>query len=343
MSEKLRVKIVSKNGIQDFQLFELPQNFNNQITWITDAHERQYDWLVVYDDLPSSGTERLSLNAEILACPRENTILLTYEPSSIKFYGNDFTSQFGVVLTSHNVAVLPHQNRAYCPPVGVWYYGGIEQIASNSSLPEKNDWVSMFFSSKAQKHTLHHRRKLFLSELLDNLSDKISVFGRGYKYLEHKAQGIDSFRYHIAVENHIGDHHWTEKLSDAFLGYCLPFYSGCQNADDYFPKDSFIPIDIRDTDASVKIIKKAMENGEFEKRLPAIIEARRRVIEDYNLGNMLGRHILAGKKTQDQASGEILSRHKMQRRDFPTFLRYAAGKMAARRYNKKYWKQFIRL
>ena len=61
--------------------------------------------------------------------------------------------------------------------------------------------------------------------------------------------------------------------------------------EDYFPKESFIPIDIRDTQASLKIIK-AIAMARMKKRLPAIIEARRRIIEDYNLGNMLGRRIL---------------------------------------------------
>ena len=51
---------------------------------------------------------------------------------------------------------------------------------------------------------------------------------------------------HIAVENHIAPHHWTEKLSDSFLGYCLPFYIGCPNAADYFPEQSFIGLDIED-------------------------------------------------------------------------------------------------
>ena len=30
MTQKLRVKIISKNSISDFQLYDLPQNFENQ-------------------------------------------------------------------------------------------------------------------------------------------------------------------------------------------------------------------------------------------------------------------------------------------------------------------------
>ena len=134
----------------------------------------------------------------------------------------------------------------------------------------------MFGSPKAEKFTLHQRRAEFLVELAEALGGQVDVFGKGHRWVEHKAEGIDAYRYHIAVENHIGPHHWTEKLSDAFLGFALPFYVGCSNAADYFPEDSFIALDIRDTQAAVARIRKAVADNEYERRLPAIIEARRR-------------------------------------------------------------------
>ena len=86
-----------------------------------------------------------------------------------------------------------------------------------------------------------------------------------------------AFRYHIAIENHIAPHHWTEKLADVFLGHSLPFYHGCPNAADYFPADSFIPIDIHQPERVLEIIRQAIDRGEYERRLPAIVESRRRV------------------------------------------------------------------
>ena len=44
-------------------------------------------------------------------------------------------------------------------------------------------------------------------------------------------------------------------LPDAFLGYTLPFYHGCPNANEYFPPESFIPIDINDLDRTADIIR----------------------------------------------------------------------------------------
>jgi hypothetical protein len=341
MTKALRVKIISKNGIRGFQLTDLPQQFGD-IEFVTDRHATQYDWLVVYDDLPPAGEERLSLGVEDLACPRENTALLTYEPSSLKFYGSDYVQQFGMVLTSHEASTLAHPNRFDVPPIGVWYYGGLDQMHAHPTPPEKTKSLSIFGSAKQENHTLHKRRFDFIQELTEGLGDALDVFGKGYHFVEHKAEALDDYRYHIAVENHISPHHWTEKLSDCFLGYSLPFYAGCTNASDYFPEDSFISLDIRDADAALQTIRSAIADNEYEARLPAIIEARRRVIEDYNLGNMIAKHITAAPQGASVTPGaQILSRHAMMRKGLGVFLRYALGKGRARRKNRAYWKRYL--
>ncbi|MFH1497951.1 MAG: hypothetical protein ABII82_09015, partial [Verrucomicrobiota bacterium] len=96
-----------------------------------------------------------------------------------------------------------------------------------------------------------------------------------------KAEAVDPFRYHIAVENHLAPHHWTEKLADAFLGFSLPFYFGCPDVAEYFPPESYIPIDIFDPAGAERIIREAIARDEYTKRLPAILEARRLVLEKY--------------------------------------------------------------
>lgn len=342
MAKKTRVKFISKNTIPAFQLFDLPQHYEDRIEWVLDRDARDYDWFVVYDDLPPKNGERLTLGVEELACPQENSILITYEPSSVKFYGQDYADQYGMVLTSHEPVTLRHRNRFDMPPVGFWFYGGVAQMQAQPTAPEKALDISVFGSPKAQKHTLHHRRAEFLIAMAEGLGEAVDVFGKGFKFVEHKAEGIDDYRYHIAVENHIGPHHWTEKLSDSYLGYALPFYVGCTNVEAYFPEDSFIRLDIADIDGALARIHQAIADNEYEKRLPAIIEARRRVIEDYNLGNFVARHILE-KNTAPvpNASGKILSRHAMQRRDIMTFLRYASGKTKARRRGRRHYVDYL--
>lgn len=344
MSAPIRVKFVTKNRVDPEHFTRLPNSFEN-ITYTFQGDATEYDWLVVYDDLPASGAERLTLNEERLCCPRKRTILLTYEPSSIKYYGSDYARQFGVLLSSQEESILPHPNRHFVPPVGVWFYGGVDEVERLPTPPVKTSTISLFASGKRMQHSLHARRFDLLADIQAGLGTTLDIFGRGYKYVKHKAEGIDAFRYHVAVENHIADHHWTEKLSDCFLGYCLPIYAGCSNADEYFPADSFIPIDIRDSEAALDAIHDAIRTNQYEQRLPAIIEARRRVLENWSLPNILGRHIMREQELQPSlttsGNDSILSRHKMMRRGPGTMLRYAWGKASTRHRNRKRWSRYL--
>ena len=63
----------------------------------------------------------------------------------------------------------------------------------------------------------------------------------------------------------------------------LPFYAGDPRATECFPPESFIPVPINDPGKAFEIIRKAMDDGEYEKRLPAIREARCLVLEKYNM------------------------------------------------------------
>lgn len=307
-----------------------------------DPADRDYDWLVVYDDLPPHHGEARKHRCEKLACPAAHALLTTSEPSSIKHYGNAYISQFGCVITSQAEWALPHKDRVFSQAGLHWFYGlgqshirTFDDMLANPPL-EKSREISMMFTPKRMRHTLHHRRFNFLSALMQ-LMPEIDVFGRGARALEDndKAHALDSYRYHIAAENYIGPHHWTEKLSDAFLGLTLPFYAGCPNAADYFPADSFIPIDMKDPAGAAHIIREAIANNEYEKRLPAIIEARRRVLYEHNFFALVSREI-EKRHTAVAAAGEygtIYSRHALRSRNPFTALHGLYGKTRAKAFH----------
>jgi hypothetical protein len=142
----------------------------------------------------------------------------------------------------------------------------------------------------------------------------LGVFGHGVNPLNDKAEALDNYRYHIAIKNHAFLHHLTEKLPDVFLGYTLPFYHGCPNAADYFPPESYIPIDINDFDRTVAIIRSTLENKECGDRLPYIIEARKRVLGKYNLFSLLNNEISRRDRAiqKSKPQGEIISRQTMK-------------------------------
>lgn len=314
-----RVKFLSRLDPREWlRYFPREDGLWADCEFIFDRAARDYDWLVAYDDIPAAIGQSRSSAGEKLACPHENTLLVTTEPASIKTYGRGFAAQFGHVLTSQPAWALPHPHRHYQQAVNHWFFGSGNgrwmsraDLVRGPSLADKTQAISVVYSSKRQWHTLHAQRFKFI-ETMRRLLPEMAVFGRGATPMDDKAEALAPFRYHLAVENHIGLHHITEKLTDAFLGRCLPFYAGAPNAADYFPPDSFIPIDIRDPVAAAEVIRKAMLEDAWAKRLPAIEEARRRILEEQHLFAVLCRIIsgsASSKTCSHEANGFILGRH----------------------------------
>ncbi len=287
-SDRIRVKFLSRiklpdRNIGDSYLRRFAQRVPSigRCDFIFDPSEREYDWLVVYDDLTRSAP------VELLACTPENTLLLTGEPSSITVYGRAFIRQFGHVLTSQEEWALKHPGAIRRQAGLLWYYGGNDERGTYDHLvaappPAKTKLISTVCSTKAMRHTLHARRLDFTLSLKKDMPD-LDVFGHGMQRIENKADAIDPYKYHLAIENHSSEHHWTEKIADAYLGYSLPLYFGCTNLDAYFPPESYVWIDIRDHKKAQADIEKIIRTpGEYERRLPAIIEARRRVLHEYS-------------------------------------------------------------
>lgn len=293
--------------------------------FIFDPDASEYDWLVIYDDLPLqfSDGQHPTHRIDRLACPREHTLLITTEPSSIKVYGQRFLAQFGAVLTSQEHWAIRHPRPIHSQTGLLWFYGipysgdssaVLDHEALSCMTPTAKDKVlSTVTSSKRMRHTFHHKRYNFVRRLKAEIPE-LDIFGHGIRPIADKAEGLDSYRYHIAIENHICRHHWTEKLADAFLGYTLPFYHGCPNTTDYFPADSFIPVDITDFPGTVATIRQAIENNEFEKRLPFIQQARKLVLEKYNIFAVLDREIqrMHNPAARPEDGALMMSRHALR-------------------------------
>jgi hypothetical protein len=268
----------------------------NNCLFSFDVDDREYDWLVVYQDLPRSDS---FFTEEKLCCPREKTILITGEPSSISIFGRDYLKQFGCILSFQEPWAMRHPNVFFHHPGLIWYYGlpfGEEgrfitwdRLAATLP-PQKSKSLSTVCSQRRGNVTLHSARVDFTNALKKDISE-LDIFGHGVLPMNDKAEALDSYRFHIVIENHVYQHHLTEKMPDAFLGYALPFYHGAPNASAYFPKESFIPIDIGNYSKALEIIRYHLDNNEYRDRLPAIIEARRRVLEEQNLFAILHRLI----------------------------------------------------
>lgn len=265
----MRIKVLFKGS----RARTMPEPFEYAPDFIFTADPacRDYDWLVVYDEMGAG---------ERLACPRERTILATSEPVSIKHYSRAYVRQFGHLLTNRpDIDGHPHYHlgRGYYK----WFCDRTHPEALKAVLPPKTKLISAVCSSKQMKHTKHFARYRLISELTKAIPE-LEWYGHGVRPFGKKYEVMDPYRYHVVVENHHAPHHWTEKLTDAFLSECLPFYAGAPDLADDFPRESFIPIPIDDPVGAVRIVKEAIAGGEYERRYGAVLEAKRLILVKYN-------------------------------------------------------------
>ena len=291
-----------------------PFEYAPGFVFTTDPDCRDYDWLAVYDELHK--------DREVLACPRERTILLTAEPTSIKGYSRAYTRQFGHLLTNRPFEAERHPHYHLGRGYYFWFVGrDYRECCRPVSVP-KDRLVSACISAKRRRHTRHRDRFELMTAPAKSVPG-LDWFGRGVRPFGRKSEVLDPYKYHVVVENHIAPHHWSEKLADAFLCECLPFYAGDPLLPEVFPEESFIPIPIDDPPEAARIIRAAMAEGAYEKRRGAVLEAKRLVLEKYNFWAQIVELIKsAGPADGSAGAGRavVYDRHLLRRRSLAAAL-----------------------
>lgn len=264
----MKIKILRKGCREYAADFEYRPGY----VFVEDPSCDDYDWLVVYDEMDGR---------ESLHCPREHTILATCEPISIKSYSRAYVRQFGHLLTNRPVVADRHAHWHLGRGYYKWFCDRSYKEAVDAVIAPKTRDIVAICSAKQMRHTEHFARYRLVSEAASSIPE-LDWYGRGVRSFAKKYEVMDPYRYQIVVENHIAPHHWTEKLSDAFLSECLPFYAGAPDLAEDFPQESFIPIPIDDPVRAISIIRTAIANGEYERRRTFILEAKRLILERYN-------------------------------------------------------------
>lgn len=307
----IRVKLIEKSSQTGKEA--KPTVVRGNCIFIRDAACTDYDWLVVYDELPKNSGS-IADETEVLQCPREHTILVTVEPPSIKLYPRCYTSQFEYVLTTHSPLELPHRNRIYGEGCLEWFAGiPTDEVFAMPDYPKTKD-IATVCSTKQQSHTLHKKRYELTSYLASRIPE-MDWYGWGVIQLKNKYEAQEAYRYSIAVENYIAPYHWTDKISDPILNLCLTFYAGDPRLEEVLPAESFIRIPVDNHEEAYRIIREAIDNNEYEKRLPAIREARRIIVEQNNIYNRIASLIERAKPVSPAPARKtkIKGRHTLRR------------------------------
>jgi len=160
-----------------------------------------------------------------------------------------------------------------------WHVMRDWQQLNNLALPVKPMAISCIASALTQFKG--HRRRLDFVEQLKKEIPSIDFFGKGSRFIPDKADGLFPYRYSVAIENTSIPFYFTEKITDCFLCYTIPFYYGCKNIGRFFPERSFIHINIEEPAKAIARIRDILENDDWNNRLPALQEARELVLNKY--------------------------------------------------------------
>jgi len=244
------------------------------------------------------GTVRVSVHP---LAPRERVWGLHMEPEPyVRLLGYDDPQEHALMARFYtNCMSLIERGGIYrpSPPYVHLHVGKSWDFLSAAQSPKKSFDLGVI-SSGLDTIEGHRARLAFLEEL-DASDIDCAIWGRGdnlrklrkYRGFAPSKWAVHSAcRYSVVIENSVSPWYWSEKVADALLAWSLPLYHGCPQLAHFLPSESFIPLDIGGS-GRIDAIRAILRNNVFEERLPAIREARERLLRKENLYAFLNREL----------------------------------------------------
>ena len=246
-----------------------------------------------------------------IECPPENIWMFVQEPYQPGL--NDWVKErhqyFGKVFThlpmDNSGKYIPSQT---CLP---WHIGRTyDELVAEKHPPHKDKLLSAIVGSSVFLPG-HKKRYDFIKKA--KISDiGLDLFGKGIKPIQDKLEGLEDYLFSFAIENNSNPDMWTEKLADCYLTWAMPIYYGCTNLEKYFPKESFIQININSPKTSLESLKEKLSRDFWESSLASIQEARELVLNKYQLFPFLAEEVM---RNQSDSSHQkiLIPRYKRSR------------------------------
>lgn len=243
----------------------------------------EWDMVIVFEAITAPKT---------IKCKNGGLVFIGGEPPMGSVYTTSFLKQFDNIFTAHpkikNVKNIIRQQY-----FNDWHFGfdysskkhkyTFEEIVE-MKIPNKTKNISIITSSLAVL-PFHLKRLDFITKIKQTFGNEIDYFGRGFNFVNDKADAILPYRFHICIENTSINDLWTEKFADPLLGFSVPIYIGCANIAEYFPNDSFYYLNINDINGAVSLLNKILADPIkcYNEKLDKLLQARNLLINDHNI------------------------------------------------------------
>jgi hypothetical protein len=158
--------------------------------------------------------------------------------------------------------------------------------------PVKTKVISGLVSS-LRTFELHNLRCDFLKHL-DTL-DYYDHYGHGGEVMQlrryisspgyynyDKGAAYIPYKYHFNSENRSYPGYFTEKIILPILFECLTFYCGCPNIQNFIDPNCYILLDLTKPEEALEIVKKSIQDNEYNKRIDCIRREKARIMHDLN-------------------------------------------------------------
>lgn len=229
--------------------------------------------------------------------PRQRRIVVLMENPSIWSPPQGYLDYFGIVLSPTAVPVPAQTRLVLTHPSVSWFYGlkfrtdrGLshEPVLEHYlqlddlavlPLPEKTRLLSCVVSNKNGTRGHNWRIETAIA-LKAHFGEQLDIFGFGWNPIADKRDAIDPYLHTIVIENECRENYWTEKLSDAILGYSQPIYAGAPNIKSYFAHDFPVLEYGISSDEFVASVSHILDNGPS---VAALYERRNQVLYQHNL------------------------------------------------------------
>lgn len=139
-------------------------------------------------------------------------------PSAYKFASENY-NKFEKIFTFDKDLLLLSDKFEMVPIGGCWI--------KEKKIYHKDKLLSIIASNKRMTFGQRIRHAI-----IDNY--ELDVFGRGYKPIENKLEGLKDYMFSVTIENCQKDYYFTEKLIDCFMTGTIPIYWGCESIGDFF-------------------------------------------------------------------------------------------------------------
>ena len=233
--------------------------------------------------------------------PREKRICVLMENPKIWLPPPQYIAEMGTVVCPFPIPVSKETKLILSQAAVPWFYGikfrtdvgllhapsptGNLELQDLAEMPKPNkDRLISCIASKKAGTPGHHWRLQVAQALQKHFGRNIDLFGFGWNPIAEKRDAIDRYHYTVVIENDVSDHYWTEKLSDAILGYSVPIYAGARKVNEYFDGGIHNLIHGSSVEETIEKIKRVVDEKPSNEYA---YENRHRILHRYNFYYML--------------------------------------------------------